>query len=101
MIFEKTTERGTTRQIVAEWNGRVVEWIIQVNDDVQSEHVMRLQLRHDAHSTTLDVPSELFGDPNALQRFIAQKAVAIYTACAGMHRHLPNAILKLSGAFPT
>lgn len=101
MIFEKTTERGTTRQTVAEWNGRVVEWVIQVNNDGQSEHMMRLHLRHDAHTTTLDVPSELFGDPNALQRFIAQKAGAIYTACAGMHRHLPNAILKLSGTFPT
>ena len=101
MIFEKTTERGTTRQTVAEWNGRVVEWVTQVNDDGQSEHVMRLHLRHDSHTTTLDVPSELFGDPNALQRFIAQKAGAIYTACAGMHRHLPNAILKLSGAYPT
>ena len=102
MIFEKTTERGTTRQtVVAEWNGRVVEWVMQVNDDGQSEHVMRLHLRRDAHTTTIDVPSELFGDPNALQRFIAQKAGAIYTACAGMHRHLPNAILKLSGTFPT
>ena len=101
MIFEKTSERGTTRQTVAEWNGRVVEWVTQVNDDGQSEHMMRLHLRHDQHSTTLDVPSELFGDPNALQRFIAQKAGAIYTACAGMHRHLPNAILKLSGTFPT
>jgi hypothetical protein len=101
MVFEKTTERGTTRQTVAEWNGRVVEWVTQVNDDGQSEHLMRLHLRHAAHSTTLDVPSELFGDPNALQRFIAQKAGAIYTACAGMHRHLPNAILKLSGTFPT
>jgi hypothetical protein len=101
MVFEKTTERGTTRQTVAEWYGRIVEWMTQVNDDGQSEHVMRLHLRHDAHTTTLDVPSELFGDPNALQRFIAQKAGAIYTACAGMHRHLPNAILKLSGSFPT
>ncbi|NJO82940.1 MAG: DUF927 domain-containing protein, partial [Blastochloris sp.] len=101
MIFEKTTERGTTRQTVAEWDGRIVEWVTQVNDDGQSEHVMRLNLHHNQHSTTLDVPSELFGDPNALQRFIAQKAGAIYTACAGMHRHLPNAILKLSGTFPT
>ncbi len=101
MIFEKITERGTTRQTVAEWHGRVVEWVTQVNDDGQAEHMMRLHLRHDAHTTTLDVPSELFGDPNALQRFIAQKAGAIYTACAGMHRHLPNAILKLSGTFPT
>lgn len=101
MIFEKITERGTTRQMVAEWNGQVVEWVTQVNDDGQSEHVMRLHLRHDTHTTTLDVPSELFGDPNAFQRFIAQKGGAIYTACAGMHRHLPNAILKLSGTFPT
>ncbi|MEQ8673728.1 MAG: hypothetical protein RLP44_10655 [Aggregatilineales bacterium] len=25
MIFEKITERGTTRQMVAEWNAQVVE----------------------------------------------------------------------------
>ena len=61
---------------------------------------MRLALRHAHHSTTLDVPSELFGDANALQRFIAQKAGGIYTACAGMQKHLAPAILKLSGDPP-
>ncbi len=101
IVFEKISERGTSRQMVAEWSGRVVEWITQVNDDGQGEHVMRLELRQDSHMTTLDVPSELFGDPNALGRFIALKAGGIYTVCAGMNKHLPSAILKLSGQFPT
>lgn len=100
MVFEKPSERGTVRQTVADWSGRIVEWITQVNDDGQVEHMMRLELRHTTHATTLDVPSEMFGDPNALQRFIAQKAGGIYAACAGMHKHLPSAILKLSGQFP-
>jgi len=101
MVFEKSTERGIVKQTVADWSGHVIEWITQVNDDGQAEHLMRLELRHTTHATTLDVPSEMFGDPNALQRFIAQKAGGIYAACAGMHKHLPSAILKLSGQFPT
>jgi hypothetical protein len=101
MVFEKSTERGTVKQTVADWSGHVIEWITQVNDDGQVEHLMRLELRHNTHATTLDVPSEMFGDPNALQRFIAQKAGGIYAVCAGMHKHLPSAILKLSGQFPT
>jgi hypothetical protein len=101
MVFEKSTDRGTVRQTVADWSGHISEWLTQVNDDGQAEHLMRLELRHTTHATTLDVPSEMFGDPNALQRFIAQKAGGIYAVCAGMHKHLPSAILKLSGQFPT
>ncbi len=101
MVFEKSTERGIVKQTVADWSGHISEWITQVNDDGQAEHMMRLELRHTTHATTLDVPSEMFGDPNALQRFIAQKAGGIYAVCAGMHKHLPSAILKLSGQFPT
>jgi hypothetical protein len=101
MVFEKSTDRGTVKQTVADWSGHISEWITQVNDDGQAEHLMRLELRHTTHATTLDVPSEMFGDPNALQRFIAQKAGGIYAVCAGMHKHLPSAILKLSGQFPT
>lgn len=88
MVFEKPTERGTVRQIVAEWVGHVVEWIIHVNDDGQAEHVMRLELRHTTHATTLDVPSELFGDHNALQRFNALRVGGVNAACAGMNKHL-------------
>jgi hypothetical protein len=101
MLLEKPSDRGMVRQPVAEWSGQVLEWLVQISDEGQSEHVMRLRLAHSSHGTTLDVPSELFGDANALQRFIAQKAGAVYTACAGMHKHLPSAILKLSGHYPT
>lgn len=100
MLFEKITERGMMRQTIAEWAGRVTEWITLVNDDGQADHIMRLELRHEERTQTIDVPSELFGDPNALQRFITQKAGGIYTSCASMHRHLPSAILKLSGPLP-
>jgi hypothetical protein len=46
------------------------------------------------------VPSELFGDPNALQRFIAGHAGENFTVRAGMIRHLAPAILALSGTYP-
>jgi hypothetical protein len=101
MILERPSERGPIRQIIAEWSGQITDWLVQIADEGQSEHVMRLNLQQGAHRTSLDVPSELFGDANALQRFIAQRAGAIYTTCAGMHRHLPAAILKLSDEFPT
>lgn len=101
MILERQSERGPVCQVIAEWSGQISEWLVQIAEEGQSEHLMRLNLHKGSHRTTLDVPSELFGDANALQRFIAQRAGAIYTTCAGMHRHLPAAILKLSGEFPT
>ncbi len=61
---------------------------------------MRLDLRHAARSLTLDVPSELFGDASALQRFIAAQAGGIYAVRAGMSKHLVPAILALSGEPP-
>lgn len=97
MVFERHTERGRVKQWVADWIGRVREWITRVNDDDGAEHIMRLELRRGLHTITLDVPSELFGDTNALQRFIAARAGGFFTVEAGMHRHLVRAILALSG----
>jgi hypothetical protein len=96
MVFERTTERGTVSQPVADWVGRVREWVTRV-DDGAAEHIMRLELRRAGQVVTIDVPSELFGDTNALQRFIAAKAGGLFTVEAGMHRHLVRAILALSG----
>ena len=66
MVYEKETERGLSRQTVADWTGRVLEWMMQVDDDGQIDRQMRLQLMNSTYSTTIDVPDELFGDPNAL-----------------------------------
>ncbi|MBK9745836.1 MAG: DUF927 domain-containing protein [Chloroflexi bacterium] len=96
MVFERTTERGTVAQSVADWVGRVQEWVTRV-DDGAAEHIMRLELRRAGQVVTIDVPSELFGDTNALQRFVAAKAGGLFTVEAGMHRHLVRAILALSG----
>lgn len=52
---------------------------MQVNDDGQVDRQMRLQLVHPTYSTTIDTPDELFGDPNALARFIAGKAGGIFS----------------------
>jgi hypothetical protein len=80
MVYEQQTPRGTKRQIVADWTGHVLEWITRSSDEDQSEHIMRLQLDSRDRVTTLEVSSELFGDANALQRFIAQKA-GVSTPC--------------------
>jgi hypothetical protein len=100
MVYEKESERGVTRHIVADWTGRVLEWRMQVDDDGQIERNMRLQLTHHSYSTTIDAPDELFGDPNALARFIAGKAGGVFSPRAGMHKHIAPAILKLSGEVP-
>jgi len=100
MVYEKETERGVTRYIVSDWTGRVLEWMMQVDDDGQIDRQMRLKLMNSAYSTTIDVPDELFGDPNALARFIAGKAGGVFSPRAGMHKHLAPAILKLSGEVP-
>ena len=73
---------------------------MQVDDDGQVERQMRLQLTHPTYSTTIDAPDELFGDPNALARFIAGKAGGVFAPRAGMHKHIAPAILKLSGEAP-
>lgn len=100
MVFEKQTERGTSRQIVAGWVGRVLERTSRMDDDGQVEHLTMLELTCGEEMLTLHVPSELFGDPNALQRFIAGHAGENFTVRAGMIRHLAPAILALSGAYP-
>jgi hypothetical protein len=100
MVFEKQTERGTNRQTVAGWVGQVLERTSRLDDDGQVEHLTVLQLSCGEETLTLHVPSELFGDPNALQRFIAGHAGENFTVRAGMIRHLAPAILALSGTYP-
>jgi hypothetical protein len=48
----------------------------------------------------LSVPSELFGDESALRRFIAASAGEAFTVRARMTKHLPSAIIQLSGEYP-
>jgi hypothetical protein len=100
MVFEKQTERGTSRQTVAGWVGRVLERTSRMDDDGQVEHLTVLELTCGEEMLTLHVPSELFGDPNALQRFIAGHAGENFTVRAGMIRHLAPAFLALSGTYP-
>lgn len=100
MVFEKQTERGTNRQTVAGWIGLVLERTSRMDDDGQVEHLTVLELTCGEETLTLHVPSELFGDPNALQRFIAGHAGENFTVRAGMIRHLAPAILALSGTYP-
>jgi hypothetical protein len=100
MVYEKETERGLSRLTVADWTGRVLEWMMQVDDDGQVDRQMRLQLTHPTYSATIDAPDELFGDPNALARFIAGKAGGVFSPRAGMQKHLAPAILKLSADAP-
>ncbi len=100
MVFEKQTERGTSRQTIAGWVGRVLERTSRMDDDGQVEHLTALELACGEETLSITVPSELFGDPNALQRFIAGHAGESFTVRAGMNRHLPSAILALSGTYP-
>ncbi len=100
LVYERHTERGKSRQVVASWSGRILEWVTGVDDDGQTEHIMRLELAHTGRNLTLDVPSELFGDANALTRFIAGRAGGLYTVRAGMNKHLVPALLSLSGEPP-
>ncbi len=100
MVFEKQTERGISRQVVAGWSGRVLERTSRMDDDGQIEHLTSLELSCGEEILKVNVPSELFGDPNALQRFIAGHAGESFTVRAGMNRHLAPAILALSGTYP-
>ncbi len=100
IVYEKMTERGLVRQPVTDWTGRIVEWITRVDDDGQEEHIMRTQVQHPMHTTTLDIPGELFGDSNGFGRFITGRASGIFTVYPAMHRHLPHAIQSLSGTVP-
>jgi hypothetical protein len=100
IVYEKENGRGMTRQVVSDWTGRVLEWLMQVDDDGQIDRQMRLHLTHSTHSVTIDAPDELFGDPNGLARFIAGRAGGMFSSRAGMQKHLAPAILKLSGEVP-
>jgi hypothetical protein len=100
MVYEKETERGVTRQTVADWTARVLESMTRVDDDGQVERQMRVQFTHSSNAVTVDTPDELFGDPNALARFIAGRAGGLFTSRAGMHKHLAPAIIRLSGDVP-
>jgi hypothetical protein len=100
MIFERTTDRGTFRQKIAGWSGKVVERISRMDDDGQVEHLTRLELCSGEEQLSLTLPSELFGDPNALHRAIAGRAGETFTTRAGMQRHLGAALLALSGTYP-
>ena len=100
MVFEKLTERGTSRQRITTWSGKVIERISRVDDDGQVEHLTKLELLGDEEHITLIVPSELFGDPNALHRAIAGRAGESFSTRAGMQRHLGPALLALSGIYP-
>jgi hypothetical protein len=75
----------------------VVERTSRIDDDGQVEHLVRLELSREGKTQPLIVPSELFGDANALQRHIARQAGERFTARTGMNKHLPTALLSLSG----
>jgi hypothetical protein len=101
ILYEKVTERGVNRQRVADWTAQVVERTSRIDDDGQVEHLVRLELSREEKTQPLVVPSELFGDANALQRHIARQAGERFTARTGMNKHLPTALLSLSGEYPT
>lgn len=101
ILYEKVTERGVNRQRVADWTAQVVERTSRIDDDGQVEHLVRLELSREGKTQPLTVPSELFGDANALQRHIARQAGERFTARTGMNKHLPTALLSLSGEYPT
>ena len=100
MIFERITERGISRQRIANWSGRVVERVSRIDDDGQVEHMTKLELNGTSECIFLTLPSELFGDANALHRAIARQGGETFITRAGMQRHLGPALLALSGAYP-
>lgn len=100
MIYRKHTHRGTMQKIIASWQARILERVNRLDDDGKRERVARVEVEGHGHQETLDVPSELFGDPNALQRFFAANAGETFTVRAGMSKHLTPAILALSGSYP-
>ncbi|MCI0712902.1 MAG: hypothetical protein L0154_22285 [Chloroflexi bacterium] len=100
IIYRRDTYRGPVERTVADWVGRVIERISQVNEDGDEEHHAVLELRHDEQVMRLQVPTEVFGDDAALRRFISGKAGEAFTVKAGMGKHLAPAILSLSGNYP-
>lgn len=101
IVYERITEKGVSRQRVADWTAQVVERMSRIDDDGQVEHFVKLELNGQGSAAEmLTVPSELFGDPNALQRFIARSAGERFTTRTNMSKHLPTALLSLSGEYP-
>ncbi|TVR25145.1 MAG: hypothetical protein EA396_00205, partial [Anaerolineaceae bacterium] len=101
MIYRKHSYRGTMQKIIAAWGARILERVNRMDDDGQMERVARVELQSAGRTETLEIPSELFGDPNALTRFLAANAGETFTTRAGMSSHLTPAILALSGDYPT
>ena len=75
---------------VADWMAHILAHITLINDD----GVTRLRVEKGSKQVTLDVPAELFGDPNGLARFITGRAGGMFSPRAGMHKHLAPAILN-------
>ena len=101
MIYRKHTHRGMMQKIIASWQARILERIKRMDDDGKHERIARVEVDAQGQKETLEIPSELFGDANALQRFFAAHAGEVFTARAGMSKHLTPAILVLSGNYPT
>jgi hypothetical protein len=101
MIYRKHTHRGTMQKIIASWQARILERIKRMDDDGKHERMARVEVEAHGQTEILEIPSELFGDANALQRFFAAHAGEVFTTRAGMSKHLTPAILALSGSYPT
>src|SRR5690606_12046062 len=69
MIYRKHTHRGTMQKIIASWQARILERIKRMDDDGKHERMARVEVEAHGQSEILEIPSELFGDANALQRF--------------------------------
>jgi hypothetical protein len=100
MVYRRQTMRGIVDEVITPWTARVVEGISQINDDGEVEHIAQVELQGDGRVLHLSVPSELFGDESALRRFIAASAGEAFTVRARMTKHLPSAIIQLSGDYP-
>ena len=101
MIYQRHTARGRSEKTVADWTAQIQERVSRVDTDGEVEHAAVLRLKQQNTQTTIDVPSEVFGDDAALRRFIAGRAGETFTVRAGMAKHLTPAILSLSGTYST
>jgi len=100
MVYRRQTMRGIVDEVITPWIARVVEGTSQINDDGEVEHIAQVELQGDGRVLHFSVPSELFGDESALRRFIAASAGEAFTVRARMTKHLPSAIIQLSGDYP-
>src|SRR5258708_21353570 len=100
MVYRRQTMHGIVDEVITPWAARVIDGISQINDDGEVEHIAQVVLQGDGRVLHLSVPSELFGDESALRRFIAASAGEAFTVRARMTKHLPSAIVQLSGEYP-